>query len=123
MPHLLWVAVGGALGACARYAAALALHRPGVSLPWATLAVNVAGCLLAGALLGWGERHSLAAPARLFLVTGLLGGFTTFSAFGVETLALWREGRAGLAALNVAANLVLGLGAAALGWRMAPRGG
>lgn len=119
-----WVALGGALGAVARYGVSLALQRTNSSatFPLATLAVNVVGCLAAGAALAYFERHPVAANARLFVLTGVLGGFTTFSAFGVETLALHREGRPTLAALNVGLNLALGLAAALVGWRLAARG-
>ncbi len=121
MINVLWVALGGALGASARYAASLALQRPGSALPLATLAVNALGCLLAGACMSWSERHALAPSLRLFLLTGALGGFTTFSAFGVETLALQRSGRPGLALANVALQLLVGLGAVAAGWRLGSR--
>lgn len=119
-----WVALGGALGAVARYGVSLALQRTSASstFPSATLAVNVAGCLAAGAALAFFERQATEASTRLFVMTGLLGGFTTFSAFSVETLALHREGRPMLAALNAGLNLALGLAAAHLGWRLAARG-
>lgn len=117
----LLVACGGALGALARWLASSALQRlSGASYPLGTLAVNALGCLAAGWLVGWLESRSSASEAmRLFLVVGVLGGFTTFSAFGVETLVLARDGRGGAAVAYVAASLALGLGAAALGWRLA----
>lgn len=123
MWNAAWVALGGALGALARYGVSLAFQRPSGSatVPYATLAVNVVGCLAAGAALAFFERHPSPTHTRLFVLTGLLGGFTTFSAFGVETLALQREGRTTFAAANVVLNLVLGLGAALLGWRLATR--
>ncbi len=121
MNNLLWVALGGALGASARYGVGLLLQRPSLSVPLATLAVNALGCLLAGACMSWSERHQLAPSLRVFLLTGALGGFTTFSAFGVETIALQRAGKPGLALANVALQLIVGLGAAALGWRWGAR--
>lgn len=121
MNNLLWVALGGALGASARYGVGLLLQRPSLSVPLATLAVNALGCLLAGACMSWSERQQLAPSLRVFLLTGALGGFTTFSAFGVETIALQRAGKPGLALANVALQLIVGLGAAALGWRWGAR--
>mgnify|MGYP001627392209 CR=1 FL=1 len=107
-PWLL-VAVGGALGAVLRYGAAAAINRWAQSLfPFGTLAVNVLGCLLIGyvmmSLPRTGEwRESL----RLLLVTGMLGGFTTFSSFSWETVGLIEEGRVAYALGNVALSLAL----------------
>lgn len=122
--NLALVALGGALGSAARYGVGLLalrfVHSPGGegwrAFPFATLAVNVLGCfagglLLGGRLAGRGQDD----PARALLITGVLGGLTTFSAFGIETIVLAQQGRAGLAGLNVAANVLLGLSAAALG--------
>jgi CrcB protein len=118
MNRLLLVALGGALGSLARFGLSSFVQRSTASaLPWGTLSVNTLGCLIAGAVIAWLEgRATPGVDARLFIVVGLLGGFTTFSAFGVETLLLLREGRAGAALFNVAANLLLGIGAAVLGW-------
>ena len=122
MANWLWVALGGALGATARYGVSTLLGRfAAASFPFATLAVNVLGCAVAGATIGWLERHPTPAPTRLFVVVGVLGGFTTFSAFGLETLALQRDGRSAAAFGNVALNLVLGLSATFVGWRLAAR--
>ena len=112
MTHLLLIAVGGALGAVARYGVATWLTtsatRP--TLPWGTIAVNLVGCLLIGALAGWADtRGTLTESGRLFLMVGILGGFTTFSAFGLESLTLFRSGSVGLALLNVALQVVGGL--------------
>ncbi len=85
-----WVGAGGALGACLRYGLSLAL--PAARFPVATLCANLIGCALAGAALAACERGSLSGSSRLFLMTGVLGGFTTFSAFSIETLQLIREG-------------------------------
>jgi len=113
----LLVALGGACGATLRYGVSLLLQRASSGFPYATLAVNALGCAAAGVALALYERSGTAAPARLFLSVGLLGGFTTFSAFGVETLALQRDGRSGAAFANVALNLGLGLAATYAGWR------
>ncbi len=119
--HLLYVGLGGALGAIARYLmGGWVLHH---TLQWrfpvGTFAVNVAGCLAVGVLAGLAERHALFSPSlRVFLFTGLLGGFTTFSAFGLETLYLLRRGETGVAAAYVVGSMVLGLAAVWLGWRL-----
>src|SRR4051812_26749834 len=84
MKEMLLVAAGGGLGACARYAmSGWVLHFTAQSkLPWGTFSVNVLGCLVAGILMALAEKYELISPeARLFLFTGILGGFTTFSAF------------------------------------------
>jgi|SRR5882672_230397 len=118
MHRLLLVALGGALGSLARYGMSSFVQRASAStLPLGTLAVNALGCLIAGAAIAWLEgRATDANDMRLFAMVGVLGGFTTFSAFGVETLSLLRDGRAGAALFNIAANVALGIGAAALGW-------
>ena len=111
----LLVAAGGAIGSAARYGVSLAgLHLLGPGFPWATLAVNLLGSLLIGLLAGW----QVEGQARLFWVAGVLGGFTTFSAFSLETMLLW-ERAPWLAALYVAASVGLGLAAFALGWWLA----
>ena len=110
MTRFLLVGAGGALGAVARYAVSLLAARwPG--FPVGTLAINVAGCLAIGVLASTVQSE----PLRLFLLTGVLGGFTTFSAFGLETQILVSAGRPGLAALYVALSVAGGLGAVWLG--------
>lgn len=103
---LLAVMAGGAIGSAARWGVSLLLPYP-----WATLAVNILGSALIGLLAAQG----VAGTARLFLVTGVLGGFTTFSAFSLEAALLW-ERAPWQAALYVAASLGLGLVGFAFGW-------
>lgn len=114
---LLAVGAGGFVGSVARFATVEIVSRYVRSpFPVWTLAVNVIGCLAIGALSVLFEwRHPPGASFRLFLATGILGGFTTFSAFGYETVALLRDGRGALAFANVAANVLAGLGAVWLG--------
>lgn len=104
----------------ARYLAGGAIQRLWPShLPLGTLTVNVTGCLLMGLLAGWRTAQgdpALTPPWREFLLTGVLGGYTTFSAFSLQTLALLHEGRQGAAAANVALSVGLCLGAVALGY-------
>jgi CrcB protein len=109
----LLVGLGGALGSMARYGIGLAL--PSIGFPYATLAVNVIGCFGIGLVLPTIDRAVALPPdLRLLIVVGFLGGFTTFSAFGNETIALVRAGGT-VALLNVAANVLLGLAAVVLG--------
>lgn len=120
MNHVLLVGLGGALGAIARWKLGGWLLHLTVQekFPYATFAVNVIGCLLIGVLAGLAERHHMFGQStRLFLFTGLLGGFTTFSAFGLETLFLLRRGDPWTAALYVAASVLVGLAAVWAGWR------
>jgi fluoride exporter len=108
--------LGGGIGAVARYAAGLALSGSGV-FPFGTLSVNVLGSLLIGFLaFVLPAMDQGGAAMRFFLITGVLGGFTTFSAFSLETLHLLQRGDTMLAVTYVAASVILSLGAAALGW-------
>lgn len=120
--HLLWVGSGGFAGAIGRYLLSGWVHRllPAAQFPWGTLAVNVAGCLLIGLLAGLADVRQLFSPeARLFLLIGCLGGFTTFSTFGYETLALAREAETLKALANIALHLGAGLAAVWLGAALA----
>ncbi|MFG6590324.1 fluoride efflux transporter FluC [Sulfitobacter sp. 1A12157] len=107
MKTLIMVALGGALGACLRYLVGLA-----VGFPLGTLAANVAGSLAIGLVWVTFADRALLLP---FLMTGLLGGFTTFSAFSLDTLRLLEEGRSGIALSYVGASVILSLAACLLG--------
>lgn len=109
---------GGALGALLRWLVATAFERAG-RFPWAVLVVNVIGSALAGVVLGLAERAAFGEDVRLILLTGVCSGLTTFSTFGVETVQLVLQRRIGTAALSVAANVVLGVGACMLGYLLA----
>lgn len=118
---LLLVGSGGFVGSALRYAIAGWVQRfdPDGSYPYGTLAVNVTGCLVIGLLGGLSEtRSALGSEARLFVLIGMLGGFTTFSTFGWETLALLREGELGAAGINIAASMVIGLVAVWIGYSL-----
>ena len=115
MDKLLFVAAGGALGASLRWLVATAINRhPVADVQVGTLAVNVLGCLAIGVLAAFlaGPPHSERDGLRLFLIVGLLGGFTTYSAFAFESFSLVDSHHAGIAALYVLATNVLGIGAA-----------
>lgn len=116
------VAVGGALGALARWGVAEALpHSRGV-FPWATAMTNVLGCFLIGVLMVVViERLPEQRLVRPFLGTGILGGFTTFSTYAVDTRALLAADRPALAAAYVVGTLVVGLLAVVLGLRLTER--
>lgn len=112
----LAVALGGASGSLLRYALGLWARTALPGFPLATLAVNSIGGLCIGLLFAISaSRPDFPDWLRAGLITGVLGGFTTFSAFSLETLLLWREGQAALALANVGLNLLLSLGSCALG--------
>jgi CrcB protein len=118
MKNALAVGFGGFFGCIARYLTGVVVARffDASAFPYATLIVNIVGCLLIGLLGGLAQSGELISPAmQLFLIVGFLGGFTTYSAFGYQTLTLAHEGRMFFALLNVSAHLILGLGAVWLG--------
>ena len=113
---MLWVAAGGACGALLRYAVQSAAAG---SLPWGTFLVNVAGCLGIGALLAaFSASPWFEAVGRPFLVFGVLGAFTTFSAFSADTLVLYEQGRFGWALAYVLGTVATCLLAAYVGFRL-----
>lgn len=114
MNQILIVGIGGFAGAIVRYklGGLILRHTTEWKFPVSTLVVNVSGCLIAGILVGLVEKHDLfSSNFRLFLFTGLLGGFTTFSAFGLETVYLLQRHETALALLNVISSVFLGIGA------------
>jgi CrcB protein len=121
------VATGGAAGSVLRYLVSGFTQRalvPGAgafaAFPAGTLMVNVTGSLLIGLLAGLAESRALLGPdARLLLVTGVLGGYTTFSAFSLETLLLLRAGQTATALVTVGLQVVLGVAAAWAGFAVA----
>jgi CrcB protein len=119
MRDIIIVGLGGFVGSILRYLVSGWVQRLSATplFPYGTLGVNVFGCLLIGLLGGWAENVELFGPsARLFLILGLLGGFTTFSTFGYETVALLRDRETFAALAYVGSHLVLGFGAAGLGY-------
>ena len=114
----LLLALGGAVGTLCRYALSLATLPMSGSLPWGTILINVVGSFVIG---GFGTltlahgRYPLPEDARLFVMVGVCGGFTTFSSFSLQTLDLLRAGANGRAAVNVGLSVVLCVAAVALG--------
>jgi len=123
---MLLVGLGGFIGSIGRYKlSGLLLHH---TLDWrfpiGTFIVNLLGCFAIGALAGWAEKHQLlSAEARLFLIPGILGGFTTFSAFGFETFALVRRGESLVALAYVVLSVICGLVLVWLGFKLVTSGG
>ena len=103
-----WLAIfaGGGIGACLRVALMIAVDaRTGALFPWGLLTVNALGCFSMGLAASFADEFGGLGPtARAFVIAGLLGGFTTFSSFGLDTIQLFESGRWGLAAGNVAAS-------------------
>ncbi len=108
MSNLLAVAAGGATGAVMRYLVVSAAAIPGLAFPLGTLIVNVLGSFALGLLAGYWLATGQPAPSvRLFFQTGMLGAFTTFSAFSLDTISLWQNGQVVSAAANALLNLLL----------------
>jgi len=113
---LAYVALGGALGAVARYGiSGWVYDRMGETFPWGTVVVNVLGCLALGAVVRWLQVSAVPPEIRPFLTIGLLGAFTTFSTFSYETVALLQEGQWLRAGLYVGGSVALGLIAMVVG--------
>lgn len=111
------VMAGGAIGAALRFHATLLAHRLGhVGYPYATLAVNVIGGLAMGVVAALVLRGQLAEPWRLFIAVGVLGGFTTFSAFSLDLFQMLERGAYGLALAYAAVSVIASLGALVLGF-------
>jgi CrcB protein len=111
------VFLGGGFGSVGRFLMSGAVQRlSGGSFPWGTFSVNALGALIIGALWAWAERYDAAPAARVFFGMGILGGFTTFSAFSFETFALLRDGAWRLGLLNIVLSNLVCLLAAACGF-------
>lgn len=114
--RLLWVVAAGGLGSGTRYLVGLwAADRFGLSFPYGTVIVNLSGCLLIGAVWQAAAAQSWNPDVRIAVITGFLGGFTTYSAFNQETIQLLQSGSTGVAMANIAVTLIGGLAAGWLG--------
>ncbi|HTL50810.1 MAG TPA: fluoride efflux transporter CrcB [Steroidobacteraceae bacterium] len=113
LAHLGWVVLGGGIGSGLRFGVGrVALVAFGPSYPAGTLIVNVLGCVVMGVLAEWlaFRDTGIDVSMKLFLTTGFLGGFTTFSAFALDAAALWERGEALSATVYVLASVVLSIG-------------
>ena len=121
LAHAILVGAGGFVGTLLRYGVGGLVQRqlPLATFPYGTLAVNLLGCLLIGALAGLIDYRQVFSPeARAFALIGLLGGFTTYSTFGYETFAMLRDAEHLRAAANVSLHVILGLGCVWLGYAL-----
>ncbi|CAN5223728.1 fluoride efflux transporter CrcB [soil metagenome] len=110
MKFIVAVGIGSLIGGISRYLLTQYVQEKFFSsFPYGTFTVNVLGCLLIGIVFGFAERDTLGTVWKLFLITGILGGFTTFSSFSNETVFLLRNGKAMVALLNVLGSVVLGV--------------
>ena len=110
MKLILLIGTGSFIGGIFRYLLSLLVHsKTTTHFPLGTLIVNIIGCFLIGIILGFFDKGQISHEWRLFLATGFLGGFTTFSAFSSETFILFREGSVGYALLYVLASVLIGL--------------
>lgn len=120
MKEIVLVFVGAGVGGVLRHGVTLGCAAAfGLHFPWGTLSVNVIGSLLMGLVAAWLASHAipvLAHDLRLFLATGLMGGFTTFSAFSLDAFALWERGEAVLALAYVAGSVVASIAALVAGF-------
>ncbi|GAA5186829.1 fluoride efflux transporter CrcB [Acinetobacter kookii] len=113
----LLVALGGAVGASLRYGAGILLFKPTSGFPWTTWWVNICGCLFAGIFFAYSQKFPvLQNEARLFLMVGILGGFTTFSSFGLETFQLLKHGQTTLALGYMISSVMMGILVLTLGF-------
>jgi CrcB protein len=120
MKLLLLIGAGSFIGGGLRYLTTLWVQSRFLSaFPFGTLAVNVVGCFAIGLIFGFAEKTNLATEWRLFLATGICGGFTTFSAFSNETLGLLREGQYAYALTYTVLSVIVGLLATFLGYALA----
>ena len=115
--NFLWVFIGGGIGSVLRYAVGLCIGA--AAFPWATLAVNVSGSFAIGLFGGWSERFGWSEAVRFALTVGLCGGFTTFSTFSKESLALVQSGRWYTFALYAIGSFAIGIAAVAMGYLIA----
>ena len=113
---IIWVALGGALGAVGRYLVGLSL-KTASGFPWATMSVNILGSLLMGLVIGWLSRQNGGSDAlRLFVAVGILGGFTTFSAFSMDLFTLLERRDIAATGLYLGGSLLGGLAAFIIGF-------
>lgn len=110
MYKVLYLVAGGAIGTVARYfISGIAQKYMGSGFPWGTLAVNAAGAFVIGLIWGLFETVEIRSGFRVFVIIGILGGFTTFSSFALETMNLYKQGEIRMALFNILANNILAI--------------
>ena len=115
--HILLLMIGGAIGTLARYLTSVFSHKwLGMGFPYGTFFVNILGSFAIGILWGLWERKGVSPEMKAFLFVGILGGFTTFSSFSLETMNLMKSGEYKIALLNVLANNIGGILFAVFGY-------
>jgi CrcB protein len=122
MPKTLLVGVGGFIGSILRYLVSGYIQQitKSATFPFGTLVVNIVGCVLVGVLSQLADRHGVfTAASRVFIFIGILGGFTTFSTFGNETMNLLQDGENFPALINAGAHIILGIGGVWIGRSLA----
>jgi CrcB protein len=120
LKNILLVGLGGGIGSMLRYGSSLLMGTK--FFPYATLTVNILGSFIIGLVFAWSiKTEPLSLNWKLFLATGICGGFTTFSAFSLENMGLLQSGKIGLAALYIALSIVLGITACFLGYQLMMR--
>jgi CrcB protein len=118
--NLLLVGLGGGIGSMLRYAAALLIGSK--YFPYATFAVNIIGCFVIGIVFALSMKDEASLNSwKLFIATGICGGFTTFSAFSLENMGLLQNGKIGLAFIYITLSIVLGIAATFLGYQLTVR--
>jgi CrcB protein len=117
MKNFIWVGVGGMMGAIARYLLGSIIKS--VTFPYATGLINILGAIIMGIVMGLAAKGQISPSLRLFLATGICGGFTTFSAFAWENLELLQQQRYGSFLVYTAGTLALGIIATAIGYLLA----
>lgn len=119
MKTLLTIGIGSFIGGVSRYLLSTLIQtRVDTSFPWGTMIVNLTGCFLIGLCYGFAEKNNLSNEMLLFLTTGILGGFTTFSAFSNESMMLIRNGQMLSCGLYVMASVFIGITATYLGFKL-----
>ena len=119
MRILLLIGSGGFLGGVSRYLLSQIIQsRSGSAFPFGTLGVNILGCFIIGIVFGLSERGNLSAEWRLFLATGICGGFTTFSAFSNETFAMLHDGQLFHGFIYITASVIIGILATFIGFTL-----
>lgn len=121
LKNLLLVGLGGSIGSMVRYATSFLIKSK--SFPYATLSVNIIGCFIIGLVFAISIKdETLSDNWKLFLITGICGGFTTFSAFSLENMSLLQSGKIGMTATYILLSVVLGIAATLLGYQLISKG-